>query len=479
MSGERADLPFTGLPFDDKPPGFYLKAAAAQHEISFEAEDGWVIHGTLTIPSGYQQGEKLPAVLLVHSSRHSQTVWVTFPGFVRLQESFITLRIDFRGRRKSEGSIPFVEMSEAQRQKVSLDIKAAIEFLAAQQQVDAGRIGIAAEEFAAGPAVIAAMEDHRVRVFVLISGLLNGQALDLIQANTTKPILLVVSKEDKRGFRDMTKGYAVSQSPASDIWVQDGLGVGMTMCNTWRNRYVDRPIEQALDFAMGEWLEKKLLGLGTRRELTLTTEDGWDLRAILSMPPVGKGTLVPGVIVLPTALTDRRIYHTLERLFVASGIAVLNLEYRGIGTSTNKGLYIEQTYSEIMGGRRDLQQAFRFLISQDGIDPQRIGALGSILAAKYLRAIAILDAVVWPWDEEEDRVTLSSLDCPVLMVTGDGMGMTTRNFADLVARDPANKVIRYPGSIVAYLRFRDDLLLEPGIVDWFSHSLGPEGAERA
>lgn len=103
----------------DKPAGFYLKPESTQKEVSFETEDGWTIHGTLTVPAKKTVGETLPAALLLHSSMHSRTVWVSFPGWARLQESMVTLRIDIRGRGKSEGPIPFVDMSPALREKVA------------------------------------------------------------------------------------------------------------------------------------------------------------------------------------------------------------------------------------------------------------------------------------------------------------------------------------------------------------------------
>ncbi|HET9529594.1 MAG TPA: hypothetical protein VFQ92_04535, partial [Blastocatellia bacterium] len=163
----------------DKPAGFYLKPNSIQKEVSFETEDGWTIHGTYTVPLTYEQGERLPAALLLHASMHSQTVWAAYPGWAKIQESIPTLRIDWRGRGKSEGGTPFLNFSRSQREKLALDVSAALDFLCAQEQVDAARIGVAAEEFGAGPAIKGAMEDPRVRAFVLLSGLLDQQALDL------------------------------------------------------------------------------------------------------------------------------------------------------------------------------------------------------------------------------------------------------------------------------------------------------------
>src|ERR1041385_2321461 len=85
----------------DKPVGWYHKPDSVQKEVQFQTEDGWTIHGTYTVPNSYRQGEKLPAALLVHASMHSQTVWVSYPGWAKIQESVATLRIDIRGRGKS------------------------------------------------------------------------------------------------------------------------------------------------------------------------------------------------------------------------------------------------------------------------------------------------------------------------------------------------------------------------------------------
>ncbi len=470
----------------DKPAGFYLKPDSVQKAVAFETEDGWTIQGTLTVPGRHHRGERLPAVLLLHSSMHSQTVWVSFPGWAKLQESMVTLRIDIRGRGKSEGPISFVDMSEEQREKVAFDVRAALDFLALAKEVDPARMGVVAEEFSAGPAVIGAMEDPRVRVFVFLSGVLNSRAMELIASNVSKPILFVVSTEDKRGFRDMAKAYSRTRSAGTDIWVEDGLGIGVTMCNMWRNRYTDQPLENALDFVAGEWLENQLRGLGRTREVTIETEDGWVLYAKLGLPDgIAEGQTVPGLILLPTALTDRKIYHNLESLLLRNNIAFLNLEYRGIGKSVNKGAYIDQTLSEIMRGRRDIQDGYQLLSSQKEVDPDRIGVIGALLAANYalygaranpkLKAIGMLDPVIWAWGEQDDRETLDAINQPVLLVTGDGMGELTKRFAGTVAENNRNKVLSYPGSIVAYLRFRGDKELEPTIVRWFKERLESQG----
>jgi cephalosporin-C deacetylase-like acetyl esterase len=290
----------------DKPAGFYLKPDSIQKEVTFKTSDGWTIFGTYTVPMAHKQEEKLPAVLFLHGSLHSQTVWTDYPGWVKLQNSIATLRIDWRGCGKSEGEIPFEDFSLAQREKVTLDVEAALEFLASKPEVDSDRIGVAAEEFSVGPAIKSAMENPRVKAFVLLSGTLDQPAMDLIASNLTKSTLFIV-------------------------------------------------------------------------------------------------------------------------------------------------------------------------------DPERIGILGATFSAKLamyatmvipkLKAVGMLTAFVWPWDQANDYKTIGAIGRPVLLVTGDGFGEQTKKFADIVSKDRRNKVLTYPGGIFGYALLRIDKRLEPEIAKWFKDQL--------
>src|SRR5689334_15278930 len=206
----------------DKPAGFYLKPDSVQKEVTFNTVDGWTISGTYTTPIAYKPGDRLPAVLFLHGALHSRTVWTDYPGWVRLQNSIATLRIDWRGRGKSVGEIPFEDFSRTQREKVSLDVEAALAFLASQPEVDSNRIGVAAEEFSIDAAVKGAMENPRVKAFVLLSGLLDETSVGLVKSNLTKPTLFVVSKEDKKSFECLTKAYELGGNSENEIWIQDG-----------------------------------------------------------------------------------------------------------------------------------------------------------------------------------------------------------------------------------------------------------------
>lgn len=469
----------------DKPVGWYHKPDSVQKQVQFQTEDGWTIQGTYTFPNSYRQGDKLPAALLIHASMHSQTVWVAYPGWAKIQESVATLRIDIRGRGKSRGAIPWVDASREQREKVVLDVQAALNFLCSQEQVDPARIGVVAEEYSASPAVIGTLEDPRVRVMVLLSGILNERAMDFLAANSTKPILYVVSKEDRRGFDDMTNAYNVTKSDGSDIWVQDGLGIGATMGSVWRNVFADQPMENSTDDAEGRWLVNELWSTGKSSEVTLTTEDGWTLYATLRLPDKARdGSKVPGVVLLPTALVDRDSYVNLERVFVRHGIAVLDLEWRGIGKSIDKGNYVDMTLPQLLQAPKDVELGYKFLASQEGVDAERIGVLGTALAAKLamhaakenpkFKAVAMLTPVTWPWEEKNDYETMEALDAPVLFVTGDGFGELTKKFAAYIGQNKRNQVLVYPGGVFGYLLNRIDPNFDTTVAEWFSNQLSGE-----
>jgi len=466
----------------DKPAGFYLKPDSVQKEVTFNTVDGWTISGTYTTPIAYKPGDRLPAVLFLHGALHSRTVWTDYPGWVRLQNSIATLRIDWRGRGKSVGDLPFEDFSRTQREKVSLDVEAALAFLASQPEVDSNRIGVAAEEFSIDAAVKGAMENPRVKAFVLLSGLLDETSVGLVKANLTKPTLFVVSKEDKKSFECLTKAYELGGNSENEIWIQDGLGIGATMASLWRNRNTNQPIEKAIDFVAGDWMLAKLRAVGRLKSVTLQTKDGWNLYANLRLPDLSNNDeRVPGVILLPAALSDRASYRGLERVLIANRIALLNLEWRGVGRSTEKGNFVDLPVSELKGAIGDVQEGYKFLCSQREVDPERIGILGATFSAKLamygamtlpkIKAVAMLTAFVWPWDQENDFKSISVIGRPVMLVTGDGFGELTRKFADTLAKDKRNKVVTYSGGIFGYALFGIDKTLEPSIASWFKEQL--------
>ena len=115
-------------------PGF------VEREVSFKTEDGWVIHGVLTMPSTLGADEKIAGAVLVPSSHHDRDIY-GHNGYPSVREvlekaKIATLRFDIRGRGTSAAPRDYWDFTEDQKARVNLDVTAAIEFLSQQKGID-------------------------------------------------------------------------------------------------------------------------------------------------------------------------------------------------------------------------------------------------------------------------------------------------------------------------------------------------------
>jgi dienelactone hydrolase len=231
--------------------------SATEKEVSFKTEDGWTIYGMLGVPEGVRG--KVPAVVFLHTFAHDSDAYgqYLYPGLAQIigGNGVATLRIDFRGRGKSIGEKELHSFSRRELEKLYMDVRAAIAFLSAQQPVDSSRLGIVAEEGSAEAAVVGWGGDPRVKAMVLISGRLDETAKRLIASNPALPLFLVVSKEDREGFRDMASAYKLTQSEQSLISVYKDVGIGTTMFSVWRSEH---PKEKPIEEGIADWMKERL-----------------------------------------------------------------------------------------------------------------------------------------------------------------------------------------------------------------------------
>lgn len=453
-----------------------------EREVLFPTADGWIIHGTLTMPviSGTR---RVPAILFLHSPAHEQELFSAhgYPGFARLQAQFVTLRIDIRGRGKSEAPLPFHRLSEEQREHLYLDVTAALDFLADQDSVDSQRLAIFAEEISADSAVLGAAGDPRVRALVLLSGRLSAKAKEAISCNDQIAILAMVGSDDRVGFRDMTDAFKLSKNSTSDIHVYKGLGMATAMFSTWR---YNRPKEKPLDYVMADWLTARLDALGGSQEISFTTEDGWTISADLISP--GSDARLPAVILVHSSVTDRHMYHQLVEQLVDAGFVVLSLDFRGRGKSRNKGNWLELRLQEPDGpaeigrGYLDIKAAVDFLTSQGNVDAERIGVVGTVIGARYallsaakdprIKAVASVIGYVPPPPEKQELATIKA---PVLYVCSRDLVPVTQAMSSLCesTAENGNTLIVLEGGAYGYSVFTLNPTLGPTIVKWMKSEL--------
>lgn len=222
-----------------------------EREVRFKSADGWQIAGSLSIPNAKT---KVAGVVLIHGSRHEKDAYGQGLPHLLNEQGIATLRIDIRGRGASREPLRFNSMAPEQRKGVRLDILGAIDFLASQPGVASRRIAVVAEQDSASPAASACAKDRRVAAFVLLSGRLSQNAKDEI-ASASFPIFCLVSKEDRRGFKDMTDAYLSSDNSLSRLKVFEGIGFGTTMFSAWQYEF---PKEQPIENMIGIWLADRL-----------------------------------------------------------------------------------------------------------------------------------------------------------------------------------------------------------------------------
>lgn len=450
--------------------------ALIEEEISFKTEDGWTIYGTLSIPTGISQGEKVPGVVLVHSPAHDRDIYLgrhqigqnTFAK-VTLRTALgntATLRFDIRGRGKSSEPQAYHTFTEEQRARVALDVAGAIDFLSQQEQVNASQIGVVAEGSSAEAAVMGAFKDRRVRAFVFLSGRLGQAAKELIASRKDVPVLCVAAKEDKVGLSDMVDVYKLSRNPASDLMLLRDVGIGNSMFIMWANKF---PNEKPLELTIAEWFVPRLLT--SAQEVSFKTEDGWTIYGDLCLSRGNGQAKAPGVILVHSYLTDRHVFEDLKQMLVTAGFAVLNMDFRGRGKSQGRGSYFDLPLEERDKAYLDVRAATAFLAAQKGVSRDRLAIVATSIGVKYGMKAASSDARIKSFvmlGGMPDRADVERSRFPILFVSSLGLPPIAEAFRGFYAltKDRGSQLLEYEGGAVGYQIFEIDEGLQPLIVRW-------------
>ena len=189
---------------------------------------------------------------------------------------------------------------------------------------------------------------------------------------------------------------------------------------------------------------------------------------------------VPGVVLLHTGRSDRAVYSRLEHLLTDAGLAVLNIDWRGRGESTNLGTYFELDAETRLAAWRDAAAALDHLASDPRVDAKRWRRSAACMAPNMrcaawrdqrVRALVLLTG--YRPHEPEEAALLVDGDVDVMYVTAVGQTITSDAMRDLHRQAPqgATVMIEYPGSAIGYQLFEQDPSLEPRIAAWLSEAL--------
>jgi dienelactone hydrolase len=350
----------------------------------------------------------------------------------------------------------------AARQRLHLVTAAPDEAEAALARVPVGRpVGLVGIGAAGETALEAAAETGGIQALALVGAPLSRDAVAVVAEWPELPLLAVADPADHPGLRGAVDAFLASTNHASDLIV-GVLDVGTA------------------DATAG-WLAGRLNRTARVDEVAMTSSDGWQLHATRWLPD--RSRPAPGVVLLHSGRSDRAVFSRLERLLAEQGFAVLNLDWRGRGQSTNRGTYMALSADERAAGWRDAAAAFDHLAACPGVDPDRLAAIGVIHGAEHavraavngsgVRALVILTGYR-PADSAESAF-LTGPTVDVLYVTSTAHTVTTAAMRALYETSPSRRTryVEYPGGAIGYQLFELDPGLEPAIVNWLVEVLGP------
>jgi tetratricopeptide (TPR) repeat protein len=216
----------------------------------------------------------------------------------------------------------------------------------------------------------------------------------------------------------------------------------------------------------------------TGRDATLMAADGVLLKATFT-PAAKPG---PGIILFHQCNRDRKSWNTLMPRLVASGFHVLTFDYRGFGESGGGRYATAQDLQRAIADQwpGDVNAAFGYLLSQSGVDKNRIGAAGASCGVNQSIQLALLhpqvrSLVLLSGDTDTaGRQFLRKADAlPIFAAASDddGDAVPLLRWVQAFSHNPRNKFAQFKAAGHGTNMFAVEKGLEPMIVEWFETTL--------
>ena len=212
--------------------------------------------------------------------------------------------------------------------------------------------------------------------------------------------------------------------------------------------------------------------------VSLKSPDGTALKATYFSP----GRPGPGILLLHQCNRDRTSWTALATKATERGFHVLALDYRGYGESEGQRFEDFQQQQPVVEGKwpGDIDAAFSWLIAQNGVDKNRIGAAGAscgvnqslLLARRHpeVKTVVLLSGNATPAAREYLRET------PGMPVFGaasldDGNAVSGMKWILGWSRNEQNKFAEFRSAGHGTDMFAVEPGLPPMILDWFDKKL--------
>lgn len=217
----------------------------------------------------------------------------------------------------------------------------------------------------------------------------------------------------------------------------------------------------------------------TKLDADLAAADGVKLKVTY----FSAGKAGPGVLLLHQCNEDRKSWDGLAMELAQAGINVVTMDYRGYGESGGErflSLSPEQQNIALKNWPSDIEVAYKYLLSQPGVDKTRIGAGGASCGVNNAVHLAIQHAEVktlvllsGPVDNETIQFVEKNEWMPILSAASeeDGDMLPTMRWLMGFARNPGNKLLSYNGAGHGAEMFKAEKGLPPAIVAWYEKTL--------
>jgi dienelactone hydrolase len=221
------------------------------------------------------------------------------------------------------------------------------------------------------------------------------------------------------------------------------------------------------------------------RTIDLKSPDGIALKASYFSP----GRPGPAILLLHACNRDRTSWNGLATAAAARGFHVLALDYRGYGQSggTRSDDPQQQQWIADREWPGDIDAAYAWLTSQQGVDKTRIAAAGAScgvnpslqLARRHpeVRTVVLLSGGIAANGREFIR---DSAWLPIFGAAshGDGGAVETLRWAMGWSRNPSNKFVEYQAAGHGTDMFAVEKDLQPQVLTWFETHLRDAPAKR-
>lgn len=212
--------------------------------------------------------------------------------------------------------------------------------------------------------------------------------------------------------------------------------------------------------------------------VTLKAPDGITLKATYYSP----GRPGPGIVLLHQCNRDRSSWTEFAAQAAARGYHVIAMDYRGYGESQGDRFEDFQEQQPIVDGKwpGDIDAAFTFLVAQEGVDKNRIGAAGAscgvnqslLLARRHpeVKTVVLLSGNATPAAREYLRQT-PGLPVFASASVDDGNAVAGMKWILGWSQSKENKFVEYQKAGHGTDMFAVEKGLQPAILDWFDAKL--------